>query len=185
MDELPLDVLIIIATIVHDRTGVVWRRLMRISDEFDIYARDNAGIRAFIRFATSVPYETCGRKIYFLMRWIHREDDLPAIEEKDGTLAWMRFSSFHREGRKPAVICPCGSKLYLEYGVPTYRMEKHNNKFRYYNKVCYNSPHENVITLQTKNGYITWEDDHVIMNEMDNQLTIFLQQSPYLSSTAL
>lgn len=184
MEELPLDIKILIATITHDRMGIIWCRLMRINDEFDRYARSNAGIKTFIRFATSIPIIIERRKVYFLMSWIHREDDLPAIEEKDGTLAWMRFSLFHREDGKPAVICPCGSKLFLEHGIPTYRMERHHSKFNYYNKVCFDWPDErDAIILQTKYGHITWEKNFVAINKNNiKQPIITLPQNPYLSA---
>lgn len=39
----------------------------------------------------------------------HRDDDLPAVIEGDGTMKWYQNGNLHREGDKPAVIFGDGS----------------------------------------------------------------------------
>ena len=47
---------------------------------------------------------------------IFREDDLPAIEYKDGSNVWYKNGVKHRVGDLPSVSFPDGHKEYWEHG---------------------------------------------------------------------
>ena len=40
--------------------------------------------------------------------YLHRENDLPAIEYANGDLVWYQYGEYHREGDKPARISDNG-----------------------------------------------------------------------------
>jgi deoxyuridine 5'-triphosphate nucleotidohydrolase len=49
-------------------------------------------------------------------RILHREDDLPAKIEKDGTKRWYKLGYLHREGDKPAIERPDGHRAWYFCG---------------------------------------------------------------------
>jgi hypothetical protein len=62
----------------------------------------------------------------------HRDNDLPAIEYKDGTKIWYKNGLKHRENDLPAVVFPDGhlewwsnGKLHRENGPAIIRAEGH------------------------------------------------------------
>jgi hypothetical protein len=66
------------------------------------------------RFIVEVDHE---KTIWMDWNWnIHREDDLPAIEYKDGSNIWYKNGVKHRVGDLPAVSFPDGHKEYWEHG---------------------------------------------------------------------
>lgn len=67
----------------------------------------------------------------------HRDNDLPAIVWKDGTLSWYKRGVKHRDNGQPAVIFPDGhkewwvnGKLHREDGPAIIRAEGHIFYFR-------------------------------------------------------
>ena len=46
----------------------------------------------------------------------HRDDDLPAIIEPDGTQYWFQNGLKHRDGDQPAVIKQNGTKIWYQNG---------------------------------------------------------------------
>ena len=47
---------------------------------------------------------------------LHREGDLPAIEEANGGKAWYQHGQRHRDGDLPAIECADGTKVWYYYG---------------------------------------------------------------------
>lgn len=61
------------------------------------------------------PYNVmCTR--YSLDGYLHRENDLPAIEYDNGHKEWIRHGLLHRDDDKPAVIQSCGTNAWYQNG---------------------------------------------------------------------
>lgn len=68
----------------------------------------------FTRYIAESDHE---KTVWMDWNWnIHREDNLPAIEYKDGTLIWYQNGVKHREGNMPAVVFQDGHKEYWKNG---------------------------------------------------------------------
>jgi hypothetical protein len=58
-----------------------------------------------------------GTVSYYKNGQLHRDDDLPAVEEADGTTKYYKDGKLHRDGDNPAVIKPNGDTEYYQNGL--------------------------------------------------------------------
>jgi len=62
---------------------------------------------------------------------IHRRDDFPAVEYKNGCKKWYKLGKMHRDNDLPAWIDPDGRGYFYEFGA-RYYIEKHENGTKEY-----------------------------------------------------
>ncbi len=55
-----------------------------------------------------IRYTFCGKP--------HRDNDLPAVIDFDGTQKWYRYGKLHRDNDLPAVICAGGTRGWWQHG---------------------------------------------------------------------
>lgn len=140
--NLILDISKIIASYDED----VWYKMTIANEEFNQYARGDAGIQEFIRLfwkceieglcfegeikiyrifgllhsfndEPTVTYES-GRKEWFKRGLMHRDDDKPALINSDGSQYWYKNGKVHRDNDKPAIIYPFGESRWYQDGLP-------------------------------------------------------------------
>jgi hypothetical protein len=54
---------------------------------------------------------------WYVFGKLHRYDDLPAIEDADGTKSWYRHGQLHRNWDRPAVEDKFGGKMWYQHGL--------------------------------------------------------------------
>jgi len=57
-----------------------------------------------------------GAQIWYKNGVVHREADLPAIVQLDGTLTYVQDGEVHRGGDLPAIVTPNGTKMWFSHG---------------------------------------------------------------------
>lgn len=124
--DLPTDILYKIATSAYDPRGIVWFRLMRISDAFDRYAHSSVGIGEFIDFSYEIQEEIFDsrKKItHLLLGIIHRNhiDNLSArfVIMSDGKLIceqWYFNGKINSVNGNPAMISSDGIRVWCKNG---------------------------------------------------------------------
>jgi hypothetical protein len=61
-------------------------------------------------------YEETGCICWYLNGFIHRDDDLPAVEWEDGAKAWYQHGAYHRDNDLPSYIGGIGYKVWHQHG---------------------------------------------------------------------
>jgi len=59
----------------------------------------------------------CHRTIHFKDGVVHRDHDLPAIEDEDGDCQWYQHGYWHRDGDRPACVRSDGFLQWRKYGL--------------------------------------------------------------------
>ena len=66
-----------------------------------------------------------GNKFWYNERGhYHREDDLPAVEWKNGTKVWYKNGLRHRENGLPAIVYVTGTTVWYDENEVRYRIDE-------------------------------------------------------------
>lgn len=132
MDVLCMDVKIYIAS----KNAYTWLKMYTYDEMFKKYACTTEGCNMFVRTFTKTignqtrlelfnllhsiddkPAKIINReKKWYCMGKLHRNNDLPAIIESDGSRYWYQHGEKHRENDLPTVILASGSQWWYQHG---------------------------------------------------------------------
>ncbi len=102
---------------------VMWRHREDITRYYAIEGEAFNGSRGYhiggaLHCLDDVPFTTLGgNKYWYHYGLLHRDGDLPAIEEiNQGQTAWYQYGRLHRDDDKPALIYGDGSQYWYRHG---------------------------------------------------------------------
>ena len=105
-----LDIIIYIASFDAD----AWYKLTRIHNAFRGYSMTPIAIKKYIELATVIGIGNSTK--YTLFGLLHREDDLPAFIDEDGSQHWFKIGLLHRDNDLPAFIYTTYGKYWYKHG---------------------------------------------------------------------